>query len=122
MIDAWLDIIRDEVATVSSMRNWKGTVVVTSYDPTKHAIKGILVPHEVETGWIPLGSGMIGNGYGDVMAPKAGSATDLDGDQFNVEYDNGDPNTPIATHRIFSEADGACRNLSNGLQMWAGRS
>ena len=105
MIDGWLDIIRDEVATVASMRNWKGTVVATSYDPKKHAIKGILVPHEVETGWIPIGVGAIGNGYGDVMGPKTGDPEKLDGDQFNIEFDTGDPNTPIATHRIFSDVD-----------------
>lgn len=105
MIDGLLDIIRDEVATVSSMRNWKGTVLVTGYDPKKHAIKGILVPHEVETGWIPIGSSSIGNGYGDAMGPKVGDPQKLDGDQFNVEFDNGDPNTPIATHRIFSDTD-----------------
>ncbi len=39
------------------------------------------------------------------MGPKVGSPTQLDGDQFNVEFDNGDPNTPIATHRIFSDVD-----------------
>ena len=105
MIDGWMDIIRDEIATVASMRNWKGTVVATSYDPTKHAIRGVLVPHEVETGWIPIGTGAIGNGYGDLMGPKVGSADTLDGDQFNVEFDSGDPNTPIATHRIFSDVD-----------------
>ena len=105
MIDGLLDIIRDEVATVASMRNWKGTVVVTGYDPIKHAVKGILVPHEVETGWIPIGTGAIGSGYGDAIGPKVGTADQLDGDQFNVEFDNGDANTPIATHRIFSDTD-----------------
>ncbi len=105
MTDGLIDLIRREAAIVSSMRHWKGTVVVTGYDPKKHALKGILVPHEVETTWIPIGSGAIGSGFGDLIGPKVGSPTELDGDQFNVEFDAGDPNTLIATHRIFSDKD-----------------
>ncbi len=73
MTDGLIDLIRREAAIVSSMRHWKGTVVVTGYDPKKHALKGILVPHEVETTWIPIGSGAIGSGFGDLIGPKVGS-------------------------------------------------
>ena len=103
--DGLIELIRREATIIAAMRQWTGTVVATSYDPTKHAIKGVLVPHEVETGWIPIGVGAIGSGSGDLMGPKVGSADALDGDQFNVQFDAGDPNTLIATHRIFSDTD-----------------
>lgn len=103
--DGLIDLIRREAATAAAMRHWTGTVVVTSYDPKRHSIKGILVPHEIETGDIPIGAGGIGNGYGDLIGPKVGSAEALDGDQFSVQFDAGNTNTLIATHRIFSDQD-----------------
>lgn len=59
----------------------------------------------MESGWIPIGTQHIGNGFGLAIGPKAGDAKKLDGDQFNVEFENGDPSTPIATHRLFSKQD-----------------
>ncbi|MGH6821945.1 MAG: hypothetical protein ACREC4_00385 [Methylocella sp.] len=68
-------------------------------------MKGILQPHGVETGWIPIG--IIGSGpdFGVVIGPKAGDAKKLDGDQFEITFDGGDPNTPIARHRLSSDKD-----------------
>ncbi len=105
MDDGFIDLIRREAAIIVAQRQFKGTVVVTAYDKRKHALKGMLVPYMVETGWIPIGAGAIGNGSGDLMAPKVGSADALDGDQFAVQFDTGDTNTIVATHRIFSDAD-----------------
>ncbi len=103
--DGLIDLIRREAATAAAMRHWTGTVVVTSYDSKKHAIKGMLVPHEIETGWIPISTDHIGNGFGNLAGPKVGSPDALDGDQFHVQFDAGNTNTLTATHRIFSEQD-----------------
>ncbi len=97
--------MRREAAIAVGSREFKGTLVVTAFDPSTYAIKGMIVPHEIESNWIQMTGDHIGNGFGNVAGPKVGSADALDGDQFNVEYDNGDPNTPIATHRIFSDSD-----------------
>ncbi len=101
----WLDIIRREALHVHFHGQTKSTVICTSYNPKTHAIKGILVPHGVETGWIPIGVAHAGNGYGILVGPKAGDPQKLDGDQFDVEFEFGDPNTPIARHRLFSTPD-----------------
>jgi len=104
-MDDFLDLIRREAQHAIAGRQYKGTLVATSYNPKTHAIKGILVPSEVETGWIPIATQHAGDGYGVMSGPNVGSAENLDGDVFDIEFENGDPNTPIAKHKHFSAAD-----------------
>lgn len=104
--DFW-DLVRREAQNaVVSMRQAKGTLLCTAYNPKSHAVKGILMPHEVETGWIPISVAHAGNGFGVLIGPKvgdAGKAADgFDGDVFDVEFDSGDPNTPVAKLKHFS--------------------
>ncbi len=104
-MDEWLDIIRREAANIVASRQLKSTLVATSYDPATHSVKGILVPHGVETGWVRLAAIHAGNGFGIVMGPTPGDAKKLDGDQFDIEFDAGDPNTIVARHRQHSKQD-----------------
>lgn len=101
----WLEIIRRESDVVTSGRNLKSTLIATSYDPKKHQIKGILVPHGVETGWVPIATNSAGKNWGIMAGPEVGSADKLDGHQFDIDFENGDPNSPIARHRMFSSED-----------------
>ncbi|MCJ2084593.1 phage baseplate assembly protein V [Methylobacterium sp. E-005] len=98
-------IYRREAQRATGGRQHKGTMAVTAYNPQIHAAKGVLLPSMVETGWVPLASHHAGDGYGVMVGPNAGSATDLDGDWMDVEFENGDPNTPIAKHKHFTQAD-----------------
>lgn len=104
-MDEWLDIIRREAANVVASRQLKSTLVATGYDPATHSVKGILVPHGVETGWVRLAAIHAGNGFGIVTGPTPGDDKKLDGDQFDIEFDAGDPNTIIARHRQHSKPD-----------------
>jgi hypothetical protein len=104
-IDSWLDVVRREAQHVVDARERKSTLVATGYNPDTHSVKGILVPHGVETGWVPIATHGIGNGWGIVVGPKVGDPQKLDGDQFDVEFEFGDPNTPVARHRVFSNPD-----------------
>lgn len=104
-IDAWLDVVRREAQHVADARERKSTLVATGYNPDTHSVKGILVPHGVETGWVPIATHGIGNGWGILVGPKVGDPQKLDGDQFDVEFEFGDPNTPVARHRVFSNPD-----------------
>lgn len=63
------------------------------------------MPHGVATGWIPIGIIGAGPNFGIVIGPKAGDSKKLDGDQFSIEFENGDPNTPVARHRLASSQD-----------------
>lgn len=102
---SWLDIIRRETQHTHFHGATKSTLICTAYNPKTHAVKGILVPHGVETGWVPVGVTSAGNGFGILVGPKVGDSEKLDGDQFDVEFEFGDPNTPIARHRLFSTPD-----------------
>src|SRR6201984_3451203 len=103
-LDAWLEIVRREAGVVGGQRDKKITLVATGYNPQTHAIKGMLVPHGVETGWIPIATLSTGNGFGVLVGPNVGDPQKLDGDQFDIEFENGDPNTPIARNRLFSDS------------------
>jgi hypothetical protein len=104
-MDDWLEIARREAGITSGSRQHASVLVCTSYNPEKHCIKGILQPHGVETGWIPVGIIGAGPNFGIAIGPKAGDPQKLDGDQFEISFENGDPNTPIARHRLSSDQD-----------------
>jgi uncharacterized protein involved in type VI secretion and phage assembly len=99
------DIWRKEAQRATGGYQRKATVAITGYNPEKHQAKGILLPHMVETGWVPLSSQHAGDGYGVMVGPNVGSAEDLDGDWMDVEFENGDPNTPVFKNKHFTQAD-----------------
>jgi uncharacterized protein involved in type VI secretion and phage assembly len=101
----WLDIIRREALNVHFHGQTKSTLVCTSYNPKTHSVKGILVPHGVETGWIPVATQAAGKNWGVMVGPTPGDPQKLDGEQFDVDFEFGDPNTPIARHRLHSTPD-----------------
>lgn len=104
-IEPWLDILRREALNVVKHSQTKSTLVCTGYNPNTHAVKGILVPYGVETGWVPIGVIGAGSGYGVLVGPRVGDPQALDGDQFDIEFEFGDPNTPVARHRFHSTPD-----------------
>lgn len=52
--------------------------LISSYDPDTHAVKVELQPDGTLTGWIPLKSMWVGNGWGLVCAPAIGTAVEVD--------------------------------------------
>lgn len=120
-LDDFLDVVRREAGVGVSQREKKGTLVATSYNPKTHAIKGIIQPHGVETGWIPMSTPFIGNNFGIVTGPTVGQPQGADGagqkkgggdttsqtlgDQFEIAFEGGDPNTPVARNRLYSDKD-----------------
>ncbi len=46
--------------------------IVSAYDPSNYAAKVRIQPDDVETGWMPIGSNMGGNGFGDFYGPMPG--------------------------------------------------
>ena len=63
--------------------------LVTSYDPKKHLAKVKLMPHGQESGWLPIETGHIGDGFGIAvgLTPGDGKST---GDQVVVRFQEGD--------------------------------
>jgi phage baseplate assembly protein gpV len=52
--------------------------IVTSYDPGTYAVKVELQPDGTLTGWIPLKSPWVGNGWGMFCPPSIGDAVEVD--------------------------------------------
>lgn len=46
--------------------------IVTSYDPEAYAVKIMLQPEEIETGWLPIETAMAGQGWGAYFGPAVG--------------------------------------------------
>jgi phage baseplate assembly protein V len=59
--------------------------LVSSYDPNNYAVKVRLQPDDTETGWLPLKSIFIGNGWGLFCPPTIGDAVEVDFQEGSVE-------------------------------------
>ena len=71
---------------------------ITAYDPNRHAIKAMLHPDEIETGWFPMATAHVGNGFGVVMGPSVG-------DQITIGFIGNDINAPFHIGRIHSDKE-----------------
>jgi hypothetical protein len=103
--DALADAARREARNIITKHFFSGTLVTTGYDPEKHVVKGIIVPHGIETDWIPIGNHHVGKDFGILVGPKVGDPKKLDGDLFDIEFDGGDLSSPIARMRIHNSKD-----------------
>lgn len=74
------------------------TGIVRSYDPTKYAVRLELQPQGNMTGWIPLLTPWVGNGWGMFCPPTIG-------DLVEVTFLNGDINSGVAGLRAFNDQD-----------------
>jgi len=101
MEELW-NLVRREVGRAMAMRSQPKVGVVTSYDPKTHAVKVLLQPGTSEepdgheTGWIPITTGHVGSGFGDMAAPHLG-------DQVEVGFQEGDPEVPRIIGRLHSD-------------------
>ena len=71
---------------------------VSSYDPNAYAVKVMLQPDNVETGWLPLKSAWIGNGWGLFCPPSIGDAVEL-------AFQEADGGVGSAGLRFFNDQD-----------------
>ena len=71
---------------------------ISSYDAGAYAVKVMLQPDNVETGWLPLKSIFIGNGWGIFCPPSIGDAVEID-------YQEGDNEVGSIGMRFFNDQD-----------------
>ena len=72
--------------------------LVTSYDPSKYAVKVSMQPDNVESGWVPLAAQAVGNGWGILTPPAIG-------DQILVLMQESDPDAGVAAWCLFNSVD-----------------
>lgn len=72
--------------------------IITSYDQSNYAVKVTLQPDNVVTGWMPLKSAWIGNGWGMFAPPTIGDAVE-------VVYQEDDGGVGSVGLRFFNDVD-----------------
>ncbi len=78
MSEALLNHMRQAGAQAMQDRATTRHGTITSYDPDAYAVKVELQPDGTLTGWIPLKSQWVGNGWGLFCAPEIGAAVEID--------------------------------------------
>lgn len=69
---------------------------VISYDSKNHSAKVMIQPENVESGWLPIASQWVGNGWGIFAAPSPG-------DVVIVTFQEDDFTAGIITSRLFND-------------------
>lgn len=71
---------------------------ISAYDPSNHAVKVIYQPDENESGWLPMTSQWVGNGWGMVAAPSLG-------DMVHIHFMDGNFETGMVGGRAYNDQD-----------------
>ena len=69
---------------------------VRGYNPANYCVKVLLQPENVETGWLPILSPWVGNGWGMFAPPVVD-------DLVEVQYQEGDFNAGMVCQRFFND-------------------
>lgn len=93
-----MNAARREAAAVLGGVAQASTGIVRSYDPAKYAVKVELQPQGILTGWIPIGSIWVGNGWGLYCPPSVG-------DLCEVDFLGGDIGAPVSGLRFYNDQD-----------------
>lgn len=71
--------------------------IVDSYDPSHYACKVRIQPENYLTGWLPVTTAWVGNGWGMFCPPTPG-------DIVEVQFQEGDQESPFVVLRFFSNS------------------
>ena len=93
-----LNQMRMQAQMATADRAAPKTGIVTSYDATNYSVKVMLQPEGIESGWLPLLSPWVGNGWGLFCAPSVG-------DMVEVQFEQGDAEAAFACMRFFNDVD-----------------
>lgn len=98
MLQEMLNLVRLEVYRVMKTYSKNRVGTVTSYDPKTHMVKVAFQPRGNESGWIPVSAHHMGDGFGVMIGPAVG-------DQLEIGFQEGDPDTPRVIGRYHSDKD-----------------
>ena len=89
------DAMRRQAQRMIDAKSFTKIGVVTGFDARRYAAKVLLKPDDVETGWLPIGSLLVGNGWGIVAPPSLG-------DQVEVNFLDGNLQAGVIGARFYS--------------------
>jgi phage baseplate assembly protein V len=90
----WKAAVRQEAGRVMPKIAKAG--IVSSYNPDSYTARVLLQPEGLDTGWIPIASQWIGNGWGLMVPPTPG-------DQVEVVFSDGNLGNGVIVGRLFSD-------------------
>jgi uncharacterized protein involved in type VI secretion and phage assembly len=91
--------------------------LVTSYDPERYLAKVTFQPEGQESGWLPIETGHIGNGFGIAVGLQPGDGKQS-GDQVIVRYQEGDFESGKIVQRVHSDNDRPPTVQSGEMVFW----
>jgi len=91
--------------------------IVTSYDPKNYRCKVRFQPSGQTSGWLPIETGHIGNGYGIAVGLVAGDG-EKTGDHVKVAYQIDDFDSGVVTGRVHSDVDKPPQVESGEMVIW----
>ena len=97
-----INLMHREIQRSHSLHSKSVVAIVTGWNPDNHTAKVQLkpgtsdLPNGAETGWLPVAVDGMGDGHGDALALRIG-------DQVEVSFQEGDPDTPRITGRFHSD-------------------
>jgi hypothetical protein len=93
-----LNQMRMQAAMAAAEHAQSKVGLVSGYDATNYSVKVTLQPEGIETGWIPLLSPWVGNGWGMFCSPTVG-------DMVEVQFEQGGAEAAVACLRFFNDED-----------------
>jgi uncharacterized protein involved in type VI secretion and phage assembly len=98
MMNPVLNAMRLQAQREASTRRQESVGLITSYDPANFSVRVQLQSEQILTGWLPLCSPWIGNGWGMFAAPTVG-------DMVAVHFFNGDLEAGFVEGRLYNDID-----------------
>lgn len=92
-----LNVMRSQALQVMGERATTRLGIVKSYDPSNYAVRVAIQPDGNLTGWIPVLSPWVGNGWGMFCPPTAG-------DLVEVQFQESDHDAAMCCLRLFNDA------------------
>jgi phage baseplate assembly protein gpV len=109
MSDDLLNLIRREIERFHASRYTERHGLVTSYDPDKHLAKVTFQPEGQESGWLPVETNHMGDGYGILIGLTPGhgkgDGSKNAGDQVIIRYQEGDFESGKIVKVVHSDQD-----------------
>jgi len=98
MMQRMLNAVRAQAEMVGGSRAKVRMGLVSSYDPGSYCAKVRIQPEDTETGWLPIASPWVGNGWGLFCPPTIGDLVD-------VNYQEDDFEAGYVSLRFYNDID-----------------
>lgn len=98
MMRGLLNAMRAQADMAGSGRASVRLAIVSSYDPGNYCAKVRIQPEDTETGWLPVVSPWVGNGWG-LFAPP------MPGDMVEVQFQEDDIEAGFVCQRFYNDTD-----------------